>query len=624
MERYKFSNCSPRKANVSTIKYLLCHTFSNLVKATCTLAHCETIIMGSTSVMIKPDLTSDSGMNGLCSRAFIICGNDFCRVEYASFQSTAKTATVHSVWITDQEETFFQQGAIKALAQPHSSHSSYLTPGSLFCIERSNLHVADIGSSAGPRALPRRFPVDGTPSRVIYSSRIGRLIVGFTKSVIRDSHRNGGHVRMKSKRLLFPMLTFIDPSEDNTTKIEPEEASANENDPSSDASSQDLVSSRNLSKPIVRCIGKSGEKILGLLEWFPTENGTTLYQIVINTLRTRRAPRNPTGQILFYTLTKDQAGTVVPTWKYSIKCDDPVYCLAAYGTASLVYCCGFELVLQTYSLTEKRWSHNAKSTLRSRGQAISVRASFIYVTTIAESLLIFEVNGNVLVPRFSDIVARNGLHHQLLSQCSIIMISDQSDTVTGLWQPTKPRSDDSTITLFEAKLPTSIAHFHQSFMKPCWCAGSWANTEAIIGSAIDGSFYQFEIIDQATWRFLRFIQNMAERNQVVCPVTYREDPRRHLEPSTKNLHNLHVDGDILVRLLECGRPNSEDLLREMLDQEPERKHRQYDFANAAARTRRFTELLLDAAIDGGSDGEDDRDLVEVTIDYLRGILRPVL
>ena len=570
--------------------------------------------------MIRPDLTSSANQDELCSRALLVCGNEFCRVEYASNETRAKTATINSIWITDQEEPSFQQRAIEALAQLAPWNSSQPTSGSLYCIEGSNLHIAEVDLFSKPQALPRRIPVGGTPSRIMYSKRFERLIVGFTKVVVRSSRQTNAHVRTGSRRLLFPMLTLIDPCEDIIVKTEPKDTAVTGDNFPSDASSQNLVKSRSPFVPVAHCIGKSGERILGILEWFPSECGITLHLIVINTYRARTTPNKPTGRILLYTLTRDPTGRVTPTLKISIKRDDPVYCLATYGPTSLVFCCGSELVLQTYSIPDKKWVNSAKLTLRSGGRAISAQAPFIYVTTFVDSLMIFEFDNNILVPRFSDEVARDGLHHLLLSEHSLVMLSDEADIVTGLWHSSTARLDDSTVTLFEARLPTSIARFHRAFVKPSWRSGSLEYNETVIGSAINGSFYQFEIISEATWRLLRFIQNMAERNHVVCPITHLEKKRRHLEPSVAQKHYMHVDGDILLRLLECSRPDGDTLLREMLEQEPESFYRHYDFEDAAARLQRFSELV--DSIRG--EGDDGRDPIEVAVDYLRKTLQPAL
>ena len=198
------------------------------------------------------------------------------------------------------------------------------------------------------------------------------------------------------------------------------------------------------------------------------------------------------------------------------------------------------------------------------------------------------------------------------------MVSDETNVVSGLWQPPGTRLNNSTTTLFAARLPVSIIRFQKGSIKPSWHRGRSTESTTILGCSSDGSFYQIEIINEATWRLLRFIQNMAERNGDICPFTYLDRRRRHIEPSTKHHHYMHVDGDILVRLLERGQPDSETLLEAMLDQDPEPAQRLYDFDTSGNRRERFTDLV-NAALEG-----HDGDPVEATIDYLRNLLQLVL
>jgi len=137
--------------------------------------------------------------------------------------------------------------------------------------------------------------------------------------------------------------------------------------------------------------------------------------------------------------------------------------------------------------------------------------------------------------------------------------------------------------------------------------------EAILGSSADGTFYQFIILSETRWRLLRFIQNMTARNSMICPFEYSNKPRKHIEPSIAKKHHLHVDGDMLYRLVALG---GTSLLRAMLEQEPLLDHRFLDYDSAAVRYERFSELVHDAIGEGGHE-----DPVQTAVDFMRTLLQ---
>ena len=547
-----------------------------------TFMHRETILMGSTSVTVMPDTTSSKGQEFLCSRAIVVCGADVCRLEYAHNQRQLRPATINSIWLTDQEEPGFSQGPLTAIAQfdPwNCNRIPGLSNNLLFLIEKSNIHIAQLSTSV-PQAIPRRIPIGGTPVRIIHLTRFNMLAVGLTKTTVKNN-----------KRLVQSYLSFI--GEDAIAAVEHHHSNSLK-------------------------IGRPGERIMGILEWFPSEDGKSYHFIVVVTLR-RHSPPAETGVVYLYRITRGHDLSVSTKLIRAMEPNSPVYSVASYGASSLVYSSGKNLFLHTLRLSDQKLQPPSIFLLSSPGVHISVQGSYIYVTTFENSVSIFKVEGLRLVPQFSDQEARAGLHHLTLPEHSIILASNKHRTMAGLWQPPKQRINNSTSTLFEAELPGSATRLRRGSLRPPWRNGSMSSSDAILSSSADGSFYQVELLDEASWRLLRFIQNMAVRNAVVCPFSYKGPHHRHIEPSTERRHYMQVDGDILLRLLERGLPDDTFLLRSMLEHEPDARHRLYDFDTAQARCERFSELV--AAALGGEDNEDP---VQAAVDYLRVVLQPVM
>lgn len=374
------------------------------------------------------------------------------------------------------------------------------------------------------------------------------------------------------------------------------------------------------------------------------------HMLVLTTIVNRVKPHQAAGRVLFFNLRTSDEGRVDVKLKHQIKHDKPVYSVAAFGarcvphpvqilvfqapltcSSSLIYCCGNELVLQTLRLPDKKWLRPIKHTLGSASIHISVAGLFVYVTTARHSLTILKVEDDELRPQFSDRVARDGMHHLNTRDPSVTLVSDKACSVIGLWQPPREspvqlvglaecrierRAESSATTLFEAILPKSITRLRSGALSNAWRSSPMTQLETVLGSSADGTFYQLRILSETSWRLLRFIQNLALRNRLICPFQYSNPPRKHIEPSTTKKHYMHVDGDILIRLVNLG---GASLLQAMLEAEPHPDNRFLDYGTAAARRGRFRELVRDVV--GGDEPEDP---VPAAIDVIRNLLVPDL
>ena len=543
-----------------------------LTETTDRLAFCEKMAFGLTSVTVTKDITTN--------RAIVCCENTCCTLEYPQTNDEAP-ATVFNVWITDPNEPSLHQGSISALCQVVDSWYPGGRPGiaadSFVCIDGDQIHLMTLDSQ--PRMVPRRLELGGTPERVLYSVYLNKLVVLHNKMEVLRA--------VRGVRAFRPMMSFLDID--------------NEQEP-------------NASQSFMVPDCKPHEKCLGITEWFPKVLDRSPYILVINTIinSTLNRAHKLAGRLLIFSATPEGTrGELKFNIKKTINTNEPVYCVATYPDASLVYCCGNNLYMLTVEAADPkprfRLTNGPEIAMRSPARHISVKEPYIYVSSSRESLSVYRYDAGQLVYQFGDQYARCGLHHLQLPSRSLVLASDMAGTVVGLWQPPERRIDNAMTTVFEAALPGSVTRLRR-ISRPIWSHGrselnesdldrlhslSSLEDEIILGSSADGTLTQMSILSSSEWRLLRFVQNMAERHPLVCPHHPRNPHKRHVEPSTARPQYLHINGDILERVLERG---GEGLLNEMLDVEPDHESHT-DFGSKEDRRKRFEELAKEVLKD---------------------------
>lgn len=449
--------------------------------------------------------------------------------------------------------------------------------------------------------IPWRINLDGTPSRIIYSNTLSRLIVLYTKIFVQPAQRIG-HGFRPGERSLQPVFGFLKPDE------------GLRQDPGTQQRLHGMESGRPANiVPIEDC--ESGERFLGMIEWLPTNGPKESHLLLVVHTMIAHHNRPPTGRLLFFALSHDQYGNTTMRLKKAMSFKAPVYAVAPYGLSSLVYSCGHDIYLHRLDMDSDRphWLDPVTLSLRSRGSHISVHMPLIFVTTATESLAVLRVveaegdgdDRTSLIFHYSDEVARDGIFHLAIPEHNLILTSSKDCMVSGLWMPSGRRISNSLPTVFKADLPGSVTRFRRLERRTVPVKASHEQlvdgrvTEPILGSTTDGTFYQMDILDEPSWRLLRFVVNMAKRHPIISPFrdTYdpanRDAPRPHIEPSADDKRHRHVDGDILARLLERG---ADRILTEMLEREPGDDDRVVDFDTAKARQERFWELMVNAGL----------------------------
>ncbi|KAI9718568.1 MAG: hypothetical protein M1812_004019 [Candelaria pacifica] len=553
--------------------------------ATVTLTHSNCLVMGTTSVKVFPD--------SLDSRnAYVTCDSDFCRVTYDELQH--RRLSVSNVWLTNAGDPSYRQSPILAASQLPSSFqlTDATYAGLMVLILGAKLIVATLDRTA--KVVPRRIPVKGTPRRIIFSKVLDMLVLVVTSNENKPPRqRSSPGIQSRSRVLVRDCIEFIDPDQP-TIKVE--------GDIPQDSGSQKCLAP----------VGKAGERVLGIIEWSPSEEGRTYHFLVVCTRIKHSGGLPDTGRVAFFKARRNNQGGVDVAEKYHIRCDGgPAYSIASLGSSSLVYCSGNELKIQFLNLSEKKWQPVCSYRLRSPGLHIDVKGPLIYVTTASDSVQILKFEDNTLSHQFSDSVAREGLHHLTLPNLSITLASDKACNVAGLWQP-PTRLTATPATVFEAELPGSMIRLRLGSVRPPWrsLAGlPGLLQDDIIGVSVDGALYQITLLTAAAWRLLRFIQNLCARSPSVSPITYHQSPLGHIEPEDTNPRSFHVDGDVLSRLLALE--SSE--LQFMLDQMSSSS----DAAEVRARRERFEELVREVL-------QEVHDPVQAAMDYMRCLLQPLL
>lgn len=557
------------------------------------LSLCEKIEIGTTSVRILTDTTRSS-------RVIFECEQILYTLEYLQHPSSTNPAVINKIWLTDHSTSDSQQCRLDCFTQASSNVPkgySQFGAGSLFYVSGSNLLLADLSLSPGLEMIPRRLALTGTPTKMIYSEHLNKLIVLYKTITEKSFSSSGLRLDRSNPSISKPVLALVDPDSGSVRSL--------------------LDSTDEKLNVLEGTRVKTGEKFLGMMEWFPTDgNGRRYHLLVINTIIKRVASDEPTGRLLLFVPSTREDGQISAEPKKLLDRNAPVWCVALYGDSSLIYGCGYELVLQTLNMGDRgRLGPEITTTLHSPATYISIDGKIIHVSTKGSGHLIFHVNDGKLAPICGDVSGQSEMHHLTLPKDLMVVTADREGRVAGLWLPPEPQLGRTAPLVFEATLPSSITKFCQ-ITRPVWQRKfPYLESQAILGSSEDGAFYQLSILSEPAWRLLAFIQNMAEREDRICPYPHLWIQEKPIEPSTMRKKNMHIDGDILTRLMERG---GASLLEEMLRKEPNPDFSESDYATAQGRGERFNELIRDFF------GDQIDDVMETTLELIRSLLLPVV
>ncbi|KAI0478994.1 mono-functional DNA-alkylating methyl methanesulfonate N-term-domain-containing protein [Xylariaceae sp. FL0804] len=474
---------------------------------------------------------------------------------------------IHRIWLTDQNDPSMPSPSINTVAL--MNQIPIYGTSNVVMIDDSRILITELQSR--PKSLPRFLALRGMPMKILYSSRLGALLTIVIKN-------------------LQPSLHFIDPitGEDLSYPV-----GADDHPNGVDhISGLGRTDTRILS--MVRWRYKKGEKIR---EWFVltgkvvNREGELEGCLIVVSAKNEPRPEHAGGgrRVRFWTHYR---------WKSK---DGPVWS-ATTDEQGLLVCQGKNL--QYLTIVGNKLDAIKQHELPSPASWMQVVGpKRLHVVTKNHSLMAFNYGAeesDQMVPIHTDEVCHVGLHSievgSFLSEDthqSITLLSDVMCSVFGLWSTS--RNERPFQHVFRAELQASIRRFAQGRTRPPWdvarCSPRYGRIQAghcdeILGLSIDGSMQQFSFVDEDAWRLLKYIQNLAMRFQTQAmrsqtqeQVLGLEDNQLELdpveldpEPKLDSKLDMHVDGDVLQRVLD-KRPLSKlvkafgrfERLRELLD-----------------------------------------------------------
>jgi hypothetical protein len=516
----------------------------------------ETIQLGYSAVKILPFRNSKTS-------AIALCGRMTCLVRWEDNQTTG--LAIESIWITDTDRPEFAQGHVVACAQAPSSleTGSHPCSDSLIMLSDDSLLIATLDHSV--KIVPRQMQVIGTPFRLLHADSIRSYVIASLRSAADTRHRT---------RQVWPVLEFI-----------PRRGSS--------------VSHYYDMQP--------GELVRTMVEWPYRIDGDKMYSHILVGGSYQKPGGSRRGRITF--LKPNLRNWVVDGVKVAHKTryDHEVTALAMYDQVTYIACAGTKVYVERFSDETRTWGRLCEEfQLASTGVFISVEPQsedgpIIVITTSMDSVIMLRLRCNVPGPGESHTFslkcvgvapqAESSLSHLVLptalstelgrSDDRLTLLSTKYGKIVGLACPIASPFRNGRI-MFAACLPQSITRMirlppsERRVLPPDGIIG-----DRMIGCSADGSITGFVLLQAPLWSRLFWLQRLCEWSEDISPHSYRS-PRyststankggqcdRPLPASlsddchlamlrmpTSRPHDMHIDGDVLARILRPGGRNA--------------------------------------------------------------------
>ncbi|KAL7785971.1 mono-functional DNA-alkylating methyl methanesulfonate N-term domain-containing protein [Trichoderma ceciliae] len=459
--------------------------------------------------------------------AFACCDNKLILLSKFSPEE-CKFSSKYFIWPTDSSEPSMPSPPIHSVHRISQNLSGQDGHTSLLILAGSRLLMADFGPHVGN--VPRPIPIQGTPTRIIFSQTLNCLVV----AMITNNK---------------PTLVFVDPDTGAIISIPTDK----------DRNHAEFISG----------LGHVGDRIYGLHEWLYKKDGKTFPFILVTTQGGRliivstekldaRSGGGESRQLRYWTRYKKQLA-------------GPIFSIVG-DAEGLLYCVGRTLHWEVLNLAERKLQPVKEFQLDSSATHLRVSNGKLFALTSLHSLEVIDyqtADEGTMELIHGDQVSRRTVHMIDVGdpadghgQWPLTLISDQGGFIAGLWVPLGQRDKEFEV-VFEGILAASVRRFVRAHSRPPWLVdntqrryGTLPSTQdgsEIIGISLDGSMRQFSLLSLELWRFLFTVQTLAQQRGAITSLNILATDDEvdimdlDLQPGPKMMH---IDGDLLKRCLK--------------------------------------------------------------------------
>ncbi|KAF2207618.1 hypothetical protein CERZMDRAFT_102299 [Cercospora zeae-maydis SCOH1-5] len=535
--------------------------------------HMQTITLGSSTVRLAP-LPSNA------SSAIAMTGTSTLLL---SWDARRNTLGIENIWITDKSQPELAQGAVTAVAQmPHANYlSSDAVAEKLLVISGQELIVLQLGHQVA--TVPRQVSTTGTPNRLVYAESVRHLV---SSGLHYDVRMNPSRAQASSenRRQLWPVIDFI-----------PVRGT----------------------KPAYTHHMQPGEKINAMIPWSFKKGGDKTYSYILVGGSYRRKNGTRAGKVTFLQ-PKFQSWEIIGVAETRhVKFDQEVTALAWYDDTTYIICAGNKVHLSKLDIVEMKWEQFCNPfVLASAGIYVTVESAGaglkeIVITTAADSVVVCvmtdpgdgssELRSICTGPRADYLLSHlwlPSLDDATEPRTPMVLTGSKYGQLIGMSIPNahEIRSSEhnhrSALLLFEAHLPRSLTRLRPA--PPTARKGQrppGLGSGRVLGSATDGAVVSIAVLDESTWRKLFWLQRLIEWSDVLSPFSHTspaytagedgmlgqnravpiglgsEVADMMLLTTNSRLDDMHVDGDVLNRVLDEGGVGEVRSLMQMLAEE---------------------------------------------------------
>ncbi|KAI5293501.1 hypothetical protein KEM52_005477 [Ascosphaera acerosa] len=449
--------------------------------------------------------------------------------------------TCAPIFLRDQNEPACLTPEISATTSIKVDEAKRVALGSLqgamvFC-NAEQLVICKVGGPQQP--VPRTIYLPGSPEEMLYSPRLGRLVVA---SLVSERNVESGHVLTRT----CPQVDFINPDTPTAFAFI-----------AKDEANQSSLSEAETGESVPKLRGAAGERVTALLEWTFTMGGTAHTFIVLATqrpflpdkedrargyvhfLRTKFSSRHPTE--------------VESVAKHRLAFEAPVRCCCPFGETGLVLCYGKVARIVRLDPQTRHFVPGPEFALESEAVSVSECRGHVVVMTARNSVLVLaqvsETLGQLALAAQLG-CDRAGLSHITLNGWPIFLASHQSGVLVGCYIPAGRRHGDKTMQATFAATTSSAARYL------CHARPGLPKDEPqgeVLGMAVDGTVYQLTLLKHEEWALLRFLQELLAAEGARHGHKGDSSGAVGLWSDTiTSSDQLHIRGEIVARVCSLG------------------------------------------------------------------------